>query len=239
MPHKITLTGTPCSLLRQNGETFSFDMEESGSSAVPKGLPAIHTPITYTVFLNKKQLTKAGLDKKNIQEQKLLVQGEPTLDMSVEECPGEIGVICFQIAKIEKTAKDDSSSPGQNDQQEAKEQVAAAKEPLSTVKMDKTTLIQQEDKEQAASAATEEVHSELPFSFDDQIPLASITVPEEFLQTTPNPRKTQLVIDYVQMTGQLDEPIHIQKETYVLVDGYRRYLVAAQLKMEVVPIVYR
>ena len=69
MPHKITLTGTPVSSLCKKGSFYTFDMEESGSSASPKGLPGGST-ITYTVFINEKQLKKAGLTNKQSRNKK-------------------------------------------------------------------------------------------------------------------------------------------------------------------------
>jgi hypothetical protein len=55
MPHKMTVTGKPVGPLCQKGSFYTFDMEESGSPSSPKGLPGGST-ITYTVFLNQKQL---------------------------------------------------------------------------------------------------------------------------------------------------------------------------------------
>ena len=49
---------------------------------------------------------------------------------------------------------------------------------------------------------------------------------DSFAGTTPNPEKTQKVVDYVKRTGYLDKPIIINQETRVLIDGYRRYIVA-------------
>lgn len=105
MPHKMTLTGNPVSKLRSKGSYYTFDMEEKGSPAAPKGLPNSST-ITYTVFINQKQLKKAGLTEENIQDQKILVQGEPTLDVPVDDCPGEIGVVCFQVSVIPERQKE-------------------------------------------------------------------------------------------------------------------------------------
>lgn len=73
MPHKITVTGKPVSPLRLKGNYFTFDMEENGSPSAPKELTNSST-ITYTVFINQKQLKKAGLTDENIQTQKILVQ---------------------------------------------------------------------------------------------------------------------------------------------------------------------
>ncbi|USL45543.1 hypothetical protein [Priestia megaterium] len=65
-----------------------------------------------------------------------------------------------------------------------------------------------------------------------------IVVPEEFLKTRSNPEKMQKVIEFVKRTGYLDEPLTIDKESKVLKDGYRRYVVAKIIKMDQVPVVY-
>jgi hypothetical protein len=197
MPHKITLTGKPMSSLRQKGAYYTFDMEESGTPSSPKGLPSGST-ITYTVFINQKQLKKAGLTEENIQSQKIMVQGEPTLDVPVDDCPGEIGVICFQVSIIPEKPKQ--------------------KEP---VKVDQESL-------------KEEVKPKGPEGTEDFISIEQISVPEAFLNSTPNPEKTQQVIEYVKRTGYLDEPITINR----LTDGYRRYIVAKKVEMDLVPVAY-
>lgn len=96
--HKITLTGRPVSGLKnsKDGKFLRFNMEESGSPSGPKGLPKSST-ILFTVFVTPKQLKKADITKENFMKCKLVVQGEPTLDVPFEDCPGEIGVVCFQI----------------------------------------------------------------------------------------------------------------------------------------------
>ncbi|WP_050184060.1 ParB N-terminal domain-containing protein [Domibacillus robiginosus] len=208
MAHKITLTGKPMSALRLKKNFYTFDMEEKGSPAVPKGLPASST-ITYTVFINQKQLKKAGLTEENIQNQKIMVQGEPTLDVPVDDCPGEIGVVCFQVSVIPEKQK---------------EAVQEEKEPVK----------EQEKKEEVKA----EEQPKGPEGTEDFISLDQIEVPESFLQTRPNPYKTQLVIDYVKQAGILDEPITINRETKVLTDGYRRYIVAEKLEMKTVPVMY-
>jgi hypothetical protein len=200
MPHKMTLTGKPASKLRSKGSYYTFDMEEKGSPAVPKGLPS-SSVITYTVFINQKQLKKAGLTEENIQHQKIMVQGEPTLDVPVEDCPGEIGVVCFQISVIPEKQKE-------------------------TVK--KETKLEKKEEEQPKA----------PEGTEGFVALDQIKVPEEFLKFQPNPYKTQLVIDHVKQSGILDEPITINQETKVLVDGYRRYIVAEKLEMKMVPVMY-
>lgn len=203
MPHKMTLTGKPVSPLRQKGTYYTFDMEESGSPGSPKGLPSRST-ITYTVFINQKQLKKAGLTEENIQTQKIMVQGEPTLDVPVEDCPGEIGVICFQVSIIPEKQKE----PAQTKQEPVKEEMKVEEKPKG------------------------------PQGTEDFVSLEQIIVPEAFLNTRPNPEKTQKVIDYVKQIGYLDEPITINRETKILTDGYRRYIVAQKVEMDVVPVTY-
>ena len=196
MPHKITLTGTPVSSLCKKGSFYTFDMEEGGSPASPKGLPGGST-ITYTVFINEKQLKKAGLTEQTIKEQKIMVQGEPTLDVPVDDCPGEIGVICFQVSIL-----------------------AGKKETTEPVK------IKAEEKPKG------------PKGTEDFISLKQIVVPEEFLNSRPNPEKTQQVVNYVKRTGHLDEPLTINRDTKVLTDGYRRYIVAQKIELDLVPVAY-
>lgn len=202
MPHKITLTGTPVSPLRQKGSCFTFDMKENGSPAAPKGLPKSST-ITYTVFISQKQLKKAGLTEQNIQTQKILVQGEPTLDVPVEDCPGEIGVICFQVSVLPEKKKEEGPVRPEPAKQEKK-----AEKPKA------------------------------PEGTEDFVSIGTIVVPEEFLNSHPNPEKTQQVLDHVKQTGFLDEPIIINRENSILSDGYRRYVVAKQMKMDLVPVAY-
>lgn len=214
MPHKMTLTGKATSPLRSCGDIFSFDMEESGSPVAPKGLP-LSKPITYTVFVNKKQLKKAKLDENNVQDRKLIVQGEPTLDISVDECPGEIGLICFQLSVMP-----------------AKQQPEAAEPPEAEKALQEVT----EAVEQAAAAAIKE---EEPKAAQYILPLEDILIPEDFLNTPPHPIKTQALLEYVKQHGHLDEPIWLKKDTLTLVDGYRRYIVAKQLEMSHVPVSYR
>lgn len=208
MAHKITLTGKPVSALRLKKNFYTFDMEEKGSPAAPKGLPKSST-IIYTVFINQKQLKKAGLTEENIQDQKIMVQGEPTLDIPVDDCPGEIGVVCFQVSVIPEKQKE-----------AVKEEKEPAKEP--------------EKKEEAKAGE----QPKGPEGTEDFVALDDIKVPEEFLKYQPSQYKTQLVIDHVKQSGILDEPITINRETGMLTDGYRRYVVAEKLDMKTVPVMY-
>jgi hypothetical protein len=77
-----------------------------------------------------------------------------------------------------------------------------------------------------------------PEGTEDFILLEQIVVTEEFLNSHPSVEKTQQVMDHVQRTGYLDEPITINQDTKILTDGYRRYIVAKKVEMDLVPIVY-
>src|SRR5437763_1269834 len=70
------------------------------------------------------------------------------------------------------------------------------------------------------------------------LPSSSTITYTAFINSRPNPEKTQQVVDYVKRTGYLDEPIIINRETKILTDGYRRYIVAKKVKMDVVPVAY-
>ncbi|MGG0521939.1 plasmid stabilization protein [Priestia aryabhattai] len=254
MPHKITLTGSATGPLREYDRYVAFDMREKGSPSAPKGLKK-STFITYTVFVAKKAFNKTGLTKKSIMQEKILIQGEPTLDIPIDECPGEVGVICFQITVIPN--KKDKEGNDSNDKKEAKQEASAAREEVAATK--------QEEKPAATSqpAANEEKEAEKvqtevketpvqekkvepqkkqitnqPKGTQDLLSFDKIIVPEEFLKTRPNPEKTQKVIDFVKRTGRLDEPLTIEKGSNILKDGYRRYVVAKTVKMDKVPVTY-
>lgn len=120
MPQKITLTGTPVTELRivksmmgkdhNAPKVYSFDMQESGSPAVPKYLPK-GSNINFTVFLNEKQFRKAGLTESNFKSNKILVQGELVLDLDMDLCPGELGVAANQLQIIpEREQQNDNDS---------------------------------------------------------------------------------------------------------------------------------
>ncbi|MGE7595803.1 plasmid stabilization protein [Peribacillus frigoritolerans] len=122
------------------------------------------------------------------------------MDVPVEDCPGEIGLICFQVSVLpEKPEKKEATKPIK---------IQAAEKPK-------------------ASTGTE-----------DFIARKEIVVPEAFLNSHPNPEKTQQVVNYVKRTGHLDEPLTINRETNMLSDGYRRYIVAQQLDLDIVPVAY-
>ncbi|KNH16075.1 plasmid stabilization protein [Priestia megaterium] len=258
MPHKITLTGSATGPLREYDRYVAFDMREKGSPSAPKGLKK-STFISYTVFVAKKAFNKTGLTKKSIMHEKILIQGEPTLDIPIDECPGEVGVICFQITVLPN--KNDKEKNQSEEKKELKQEASASPEAPQKTESKKqeeaqasvSQLIAKEEKkekkpiqpevQQAPTEAkkTEEKKTTLsnqPKGTQDLLNVDDIIVPEEFLKTRPNPEKTQKVIDFVKRTGRLDEPLTIEKESKILKDGYRRYVVAKTVKMDQVPVVY-
>ncbi|MCM2978691.1 plasmid stabilization protein [Priestia aryabhattai] len=258
MPHKITLTGSATGPLREYDRYVAFDMREKGSPSAPKGLKK-STFISYTVFVAKKAFNKTGLTKKSIMHEKILIQGEPTLDIPIDECPGEVGVICFQITVLpNKNDKEKNDSDAKKEPKQEASAPSEAREKTESTKQEEaqepvSQPVAKEDKEEAKAVqleaqqtAAEEKKAELqsktlpnqPKGTQDLLSFDEIVVPEEFLKTRPNPEKTQKVIDFVKRTGRLDEPLTIEKDSKVLKDGYRRYIVAKTVKMDKVPVVY-
>ncbi|UKJ83669.1 plasmid stabilization protein (plasmid) [Bacillus sp. PK9-021] len=258
MPHKITLTGSATGPLREYDRYVAFDMREKGSPSAPKGLKK-STFISYTVFVAKKAFNKTGLTKKSIMHEKILIQGEPTLDIPIDECPGEIGVICFQITVLpnkndkeknesdaKKESKQEASAPSQEQKNTGStkqgEEQAPVSQPVAKEEKKEVKAIQPEVQQSSTEEKkTEEKKTTLsnqPKGTQDLVNFDDIIVPEEFLKTRPNPEKTQKVIDFVKRTGRLDEPLTIEKGSKILKDGYRRYVVAKTVKMNQVPVVY-
>ena len=254
MPHKITLTGSATGPLREYDRYVAFDMREKGSPSAPKGLKK-STFISYTVFVAKKAFNKTGLTKKSIMHEKILIQGEPTLDIPIDECPGEVGVICFQITVLPNKKDKEGNEP--NDKKEAKQEASAAQQEVAATKQEekpaptsqpaaneekKAEKVQAEVKETPVQEKKVEPQKKQitnqPKGTQDLLNFDDIIVPEEFLKTRPNPEKTQKVIDFVKRTGRLDEPLTIEKGSNVLKDGYRRYVVAKTVKMDKVPVMY-
>ncbi|MDM8150064.1 plasmid stabilization protein [Priestia megaterium] len=258
MPHKITLTGSATGPLREYDRYVAFDMREKGSPSAPKGLKK-STFISYTVFVAKKAFNKTGLTKKSIMHEKILIQGEPTLDIPIDECPGEIGVICFQITVLpnksdkeknesdaKKEPKKEASAPSQEQKNTEStkqgEEQAAVSQPVADKQKKEVETVQPEAEEIPVQEKKAEPKPKTlpnqPKGTQDLLNFEDIIVPEEFLKTRPNLEKTQKVIDFVKRTGRLDEPLTIEKDSKVLKDGYRRYIVAKTVKMDKVPVVY-
>ncbi|MED4284274.1 plasmid stabilization protein [Priestia megaterium] len=247
MPHKMTITGSATGPLREYDRYVAFDMREKGSPAAPKGLKK-STFISYTVFVAKKAFNKTGLTKKSIMHEKILIQGEPTLDIPIDECPGEIGIICFQITVLPN--KNEKEANESKDKKEAKQEVSKAQQEVAATK--------QEEKQEPVAKEAKTVQPEVnetpvqekkaakpkkqppiqPKGTKDVVSFDDIIVPEAFLKTRPNPVKTEEVIEFVKRTGHLDKPLTIEKGSKVLKDGYRRYIVAKTMKMDNVPVVY-
>ncbi|MED4287199.1 plasmid stabilization protein [Priestia megaterium] len=258
MPHKITLTGSATGPLREYDRYVAFDMREKGSPSAPKGLKK-STFISYTVFVAKKAFNKTGLTKKSIMHEKFLIQGEPTLDIPIDECPGEVGIICFQITVLpNKNDKEKTESDAKKEnKQEASAPSEAQKNTESTKQQEEQASVSQsaenEQKKEAETIQSQGKETPVqekkvdppkkqmtnqPKGTQDLLSFDEIVVPEEFLKTRPNPEKTQKVIDFVKRTGRLDEPLTIEKDSKVLKDGYRRYIVAKTVKMDKVPVIY-
>ncbi|WP_425204045.1 plasmid stabilization protein [Priestia megaterium] len=258
MPHKITLTGSATGPLREYDRYVAFDMREKGSPSAPKGLKK-STFISYTVFVAKKAFNKTGLTKKSIMHEKILIQGEPTLDIPIDECPGEVGVICFQITVLpnkndkEKNESDAKKEPKKEDSAPSQEQknTESTKQGEEQAPVSKPVAAEQKKEVETVQPEAEEIPVQekkaepkpktlpnQPKGTQDLLNFEDIIVPEEFLKTRPNLEKTQKVIDFVKRTGRLDEPLTIEKDSKVLKDGYRRYIVAKTVKMDKVPVVY-
>ncbi|MEG8980415.1 plasmid stabilization protein [Priestia megaterium] len=247
MPHKMTITGSATGPLREYDRYVAFDMREKGSPAAPKGLKK-STFISYTVFVAKKAFNKTGLTKKSIMHEKILVQGEPTLDIPLDECPGEIGIICFQITVLPN--KNDKEANESNDKKEVKQEASKVQQEVAATKQEEkqepvakeAKTVQPEVNEipvQEKKAASQKKQQPIqPKGTKDVVGFEDIIIPEAFLKTRPNPVKTEEVIEFVKRTGHLDKPLTIEKETKVLKDGYRRYIVAKTMKMDHVPVVY-
>ncbi|MHA7098277.1 ParB N-terminal domain-containing protein [Priestia aryabhattai] len=258
MPHKITLTGSATGPLREYDRYVAFDMREKGSPSAPKGLKK-STFISYTVFVAKKAFNKTGLTKKSIMHEKILIQGEPTIDIPIDECPGEIGVICFQITVLpnkndkeknesyaKKEPKQEASKPSEaqknTESTKQEEEQASVSQPVANEQKKKAETVQAEVKEtpvqEEKTTPEKKPMPNQPKGTQDLLSFDDIIVPEAFLKTRPNPEKTQKVIDFVKRTGRLDEPLTIEKGSNVLKDGYRRYIVAKTVKLDKVPVVY-
>ncbi|MFP3669889.1 plasmid stabilization protein [Priestia sp. SIMBA_032] len=255
MPHKMTLTGSATGPLREYDRYVAFDMREKGSPAAPKGLKK-STFISYTVFVAKKAFNKTGLTKKSIMHEKILIQGEPTLDIPIDECPGEIGIICFQITVLPN--KNDKEANEAKDKKEAQQEVSKAQQEVVATKQEEkqdpvSQPIAKEEKKDAKTVQPEVKKTPVqeqkaappkkqqpiqPKGTKDVVSFDDIIVPEAFLKTRPNPVKTEEVIEFVKRTGHLDKPLTIEKGSKVLKDGYRRYIVAKTMKMDNVPVVY-
>ena len=203
MSAKITITGARSGKLRKNDRYYSFEIETGGSTNPPKGLPtAAATEVEYTVFVSLKAGKKAGLENAP-SDQKWVVQGEPTIDLSVEECPGAIGVIAFQLEAVPAKTEDAKAT--------------ATIEPSAPKRVEMPVQSQK-----PVAPPPVEVHT---------LPLTDIHVSKKYSRYSLNPEKTQPVMEWVKEHGRLDKPIEVRPTNgeYWLMDGYRRYVIAREL----------
>ncbi|PSR31026.1 MAG: hypothetical protein C7B43_04035 [Sulfobacillus benefaciens] len=206
MSAKITLTGYPTGPIEAFSDYFRFDMEEGGSAAPPKGLPGA-SALTFTVFVSKKAGKKLGFP--DSPAHRLLIQGELTAELPMDQCPGELGVIAFKV---------DTLLP---------------QETAETMDDDRPTT-------PAVATPAASVLEEWPdLSEYPSLPLSQVIIPEAFLLTPPNAKKTSALQIRIAQHGQLDEPIVVratENKQYLLIDGYRRYLIAEQLGWVAIPV---
>ena len=203
MSAKITITGVRSGKLRKNDRFYAFEIETGGSANPPKGLPtAAATLVEYTVFVSLKAGRKAGLENAP-RDQKWVVQGEPTIDLSVDECPGAIGVIAFQLEAI--PARTEKPKPAATVESSTPKKVQTPVEPPKPV-----------------APPPAEVHT---------LPLTEIHVSKKYKRYALNEEKTQPVMEWVKEHGRLDKPIEVRPNNgeYWLMDGYRRYVIAQEL----------
>jgi hypothetical protein len=66
----------------------------------------------------------------------------------------------------------------------------------------------------------------------EEIAMSSITVPENFASTPPRAEKVNEAIEYYKKHGEFDKPIVVKGDSYIVIDGYKRYVAAKQLKLE-------
>lgn len=190
-----------------------------GSS--PKGLPSSRNAINYTVFCNQKQLRKVGLLEGDIKEHKLLVQGEPVLDLPLEKCSGRIGVTCFNIEKIEKKAKEklEEGNPITSSIEELKIGIEETP-PVKSIKV--------EEKEEIIKEKRTVDKTEIDEILENFL-LSEIVIPEQFLKTPPRREKINETIDFYNKNNRFDKPVVVKKKTLTLVDGYKRYVAGKEL----------
>ncbi|MFS1519571.1 hypothetical protein V1503_24395 [Bacillus sp. SCS-151] len=132
MAMKLTVTGKPINIRPckfENQQIFCLDFEEQSKSIPPKTLPK-PGQVAVTAILSEKQWKKL---QKSIDEcgdtlqnaNKLMIQGEVTLDLPMDIVEGDMGLICFQAQYVPK--KDNV----ENDKKQDKK-VKASKDEKST-----------------------------------------------------------------------------------------------------------
>ena len=212
MSHKITLTGNPCTQLKNVDNILAFDLVTGGSKGTPKGLPSSEPEIRYTVFCNQKQLRKIGFLEGDITIHKLLVQGEPAVDLPGDKCSGKIGVVCFNVEKLEE--------------KKIEEKTDAQVKPVPAI-IEETKKIVEPVKEEPKKLQ------------EENLSLDKIIISEEFLKTSPRREKITETIDYYKKHGKFDKPVIVKEKTMMLVDGYKRYVAAKELDLNEIPVKFK
>lgn len=232
MPHKITITGVPIRSITQHKKYFTFIMQEAGSPSAPKGLP-LSKKLTYRIYVNQKQLNKAKLTDVDLTTKKLLVQGEPVIGPIQPEYQNELGVVCFQLQELEIKEKTKETTEKQPEEQKLKP-------PKENISPQQSTKVKSEIKEvkgpNIETIKATNVKLSLPEDTDRILLLEDIKIPEEFLAAPPKQGKIEQIEQYMENNGRLDQPIKVTKDTFVLVDGYARYILLKQKKIFKVPV---
>lgn len=227
MGAKITLVGTRTSKLRKTEKYFAFEMNLGGSKNGPKGLPTPSQEIQFTVFVSHKAGKKIHLE--NLQrDAKLLIQGELALDIPMKECPGEIGVIAFQISEV--PPKEDEKP-----KEQASKPVQPAQEKVNEVVSEVAAALESPTESQTEREPVPEGKQSYNLQYID---ISKIQLPEKFQNAWLNPEKTAPVRELIQKTGKLDKPLEVKRESngYWLIDGYRRYVIALEIGFHKVPV---
>lgn len=124
MPAKIAILGRPEKV--ENLERYyRLTMLEGGSASTNAGLPQASEEIEYTVFLSPLQAQQNMIEKMP-NGKSLLVNGELTIDLSIEECPGNIGIIATSVTLVDEPA---NGRPTKEEEKQATEIPTATTKP--------------------------------------------------------------------------------------------------------------
>ena len=99
MGAKIAITGKRVSPIITTKDYHRFEILAGGSPSAPKGLP-LASSVLYSIFVGLKQ-GRAIEILKLPDNQLFLIAGEIILGLSKKTCPGQIGVISFNIKLVE------------------------------------------------------------------------------------------------------------------------------------------
>ena len=210
---RISLKGMISSKVRRTEQYFAFEMQLGGTQkSSPVGCPTPSDSVEYTVFLPLNPGELANLQSAP-KDQIWVVVGDISLDIPVNECPGDIGVIAFQIsaAKAPEEKESQREEKSKNSIPQEKPHIVAVKE------------------KPVVAAPSIRVNS---------LPIDNINLPELYRDAWLNPEKTQPVREWIQRHGRLDKPVEVtfKNDEYWLADGYRRFAIARDLGFSEVPV---